>query len=313
MNVYELSRTFWNWAFENPDLVKPNHSAMFFFAIEHCNRLGWKEKFGFPTTMVMDAIGIKSYKTFITTLNELVEWGFLKMVEKSKNQYSANIIALAFFTEANAKALTKASKKHMLKQVQSTNQSICESTYQSIASIDIPINNNTNIPNNNILLEKESKQEEVEIEVYEEFFPEVTPIEDLVAKAKEVLKQQDEEKEKTVAQKKEKPEPPDIESFTEFAKEIYQNELKLDFSLYEFAIRAKYNSWHDAGWKDGHKKPIQAWKNKLRNVIPFLKPIYGKSNSNNANNGHSNNRTGGGKVDGTTQLLNGEIRYFEAT
>lgn len=305
MNVYELSRTFWNWAFENPDLVKPNHSAMFFFAIEHCNRLGWKEKFGFPTAMVMDAIGIKSYKTFITTLNELVEWGFLKMVEKSKNQYSANIIALVFFTEANAKALTKASQKHMLKQVKSTDQSICESTYQSIASIDIPINNNTYLPNNNILLEKESKQEEVEIEVSEEFFPEPTPIQELVKEAKEVLKQHTE--------KKGKPEPPDIETFTEFAKEIYQNELKLDFSLYEFAIRAKYNSWHDAGWKDGHKKPIQAWKNKLRNVIPFLKPIYGKSNSNNANNGSGYNRTGGNKIDGTTQLLNGEIRYLEAT
>lgn len=312
MNVYELSRTFWNWAFENPDLVKPNHSAMFFFAIEHCNRLGWKEKFGFPTTMVMDAIGIKSYKTFITTLNELVEWGFLKMVEKSKNQYSANIIALAFFTEANTKALTKASKKHMLKQVQSIDQSKCESTHQSIASIDIPINNNTDLPINNILLEKESKQEEVEIEVSEEFFPEVTPIEELVKEAKEVLKQHEKE-EKNVAQKKEKPEPPDIESFTEFARVIYRDELNLDFSQYEFAIRAKYNSWRDAGWKDGHKKPIQAWKNKLRNVIPFLKPIYGKSNSNHTNHGSGTNRASGGKVDGTTQLLSGEILYFEAT
>lgn len=295
MNIYELSRTFWNWAFENPDLVKPNHSAMFFFAIEHCNRLGWKEKFGFPTTMVMDAIGIKSYKTFITTLNELVEWGFLKMVEKSKNQYSANIIALVFFTEANTKALAKASKKQMLKQVQSTNQSIVESTHQSIASIDIPINNDTYLPNNNILLEKESKQVEQEIEIEEDG------------------KQEEIKKRKKVGQKKERPEPPDIESFVEFAREIYLNELKLDFSLYEFAIRAKYNSWNDAGWKDGHKNPIQAWKNKLRNVIPFLKPIYGQSNNFNTNKGSGTIRAGGSKVDGTTQLLNGEIRYFEAT
>ena len=67
---------------------------MYFFAIEHCNRLGWKAKFGFPTTMVMDAISIKSYNTFIKTLNDLVDYGFIKMVEKSKNQYSSNIIAL---------------------------------------------------------------------------------------------------------------------------------------------------------------------------------------------------------------------------
>lgn len=110
---------------------------MYFFAIEHCNRLGWKEKFGFPTSMVMDAISIKSYNTFIKTLNELVETGFITMVEKSKNQYSSNIIALSKNDKANNKALDKAMIKHSTKQV--------ESTVQSIDSIDIPIYNNTNL------------------------------------------------------------------------------------------------------------------------------------------------------------------------
>lgn len=165
---------------------------------------------------------------------------------------------------------------------------------------------------NDILLEKETKEEGFQKNDNTSFFdrfgedsPEVLTV---------MLKSEDKErKRKKATETKEEPEPPDIETFMEFAKELYQNELKLDFSQYEFAIRAKYNSWRDAGWKDGHKKPIQVWKNKLRNVIPFLKPIYGKSNSNNANNGPGNNRTGGSKVDGTTQLLNGEIRYFEAT
>ena len=140
MNSYELSRDFWDFAFENPEKIKPNHCAIYFFAIEHCNRLGWKEKFGFPTTMVMDAIGVKSYNTFLNGLNELVEFGFIKMVERSKNQYSANIIALSKFDKALDKALDKAFIKHDTKQSQST--------IQSIDSINKPITNkqNTIIP-----------------------------------------------------------------------------------------------------------------------------------------------------------------------
>lgn len=137
MNSYELSRDFWDFAFENPEKIKPNHCAIYFFAIEHCNRLGWKDKFGFPTTMVMDAVGIKSYNTFLNGLNELVEFGFIKMIEKSKNQYSANIIALSKFNKALDKALDKAFIKHDTKQ--------SESTHQSIDSINKQIYNNTNI------------------------------------------------------------------------------------------------------------------------------------------------------------------------
>lgn len=137
MDIYSLSRNFWDYSFENPDKIKPNHIAMYFFAIEHCNRLGWKEKFGFPTSMVMDAISIKSYNTYIKTLTELVDFGFLKMIEKSKNQYSSNIIAISNNDKANNKALDKALIKHSTKQD--------ESTVQSIDSIDIPIYKETNI------------------------------------------------------------------------------------------------------------------------------------------------------------------------
>ena len=42
LNVYDLSRNFWDFAFENPSKIKPTHCALYFFAIEHCNRLGWK-------------------------------------------------------------------------------------------------------------------------------------------------------------------------------------------------------------------------------------------------------------------------------
>src|SRR5690606_763062 len=123
-----LSRKFVDFSFENPSKVKPNHYALYFFAIEHCNRLGWKKEFGLPTTMTMEAIGIKSYNTYSKTFNDLVHFGFFNLIEKSTNQYSANIIALSNFNKALDKALDKAFIKHASKQ--------SESTHQSIDSID---------------------------------------------------------------------------------------------------------------------------------------------------------------------------------
>jgi hypothetical protein len=120
MNSYDLSRNFCNWAFDNPDKVKPIHYAIYFFAIEHCNRLGWKDKFGLPSQMVMEAIGVKNWRTYSAGLNELVEFGFVEMVEISKNQYSSNIIAIVKNTKASTKALDKALQKHSTKHSQST-------------------------------------------------------------------------------------------------------------------------------------------------------------------------------------------------
>ena len=120
LNSYELSRKWFNYSFDNPEKVKPIHSAIFFFAIEHCNRLGWKQKFGFPSQMVMEAVGVKNWRTYSKALNDLVDFGFIEMIEISKNQYSSNIIAIVKNTKAPTKALDKALQKHDTKQGQST-------------------------------------------------------------------------------------------------------------------------------------------------------------------------------------------------
>ena len=129
---YELSRQWFDFAFSNPELISPSHAAVYFCAAEHQNRLGGKYKFGFPTTMVMEAIGIKSYNTYIKVFNDLVKWGFFDLIEKSRNQYSANIIALSKNDKALNKALDKAFIKHASKQ--------SESTYQSNDSITKQVN-----------------------------------------------------------------------------------------------------------------------------------------------------------------------------
>jgi len=124
MNTYNLSRAWFNFCFDNPEKIKPNHTAVYFFAIENCNRLGWKEKFRLPSQMAMEAVGIKSYNTYSKTFNDLIDWGFFTLIERSKNQYSANIIALSYFDKADNKALDKALIKHATKQSESTVQSI---------------------------------------------------------------------------------------------------------------------------------------------------------------------------------------------
>ena len=149
LNSYQLSRTFFDWCFENPEKISPTHIAMYFFIIEHCNRLGWKDKFGLPTIMVKDAIGIRNFRTYTNTLNDLVEWGFIIMVEKSKNQYSSNIIAIVKNAKAHTKAHTiahtKALDKAMQKQLQKQSNSIVSIDKQEIEQETI---NNTNKTNN---------------------------------------------------------------------------------------------------------------------------------------------------------------------
>ena len=83
MNGYELSKKWFDFCFLNPEKVKPIHTALYFFAVEHCNRLGWKEKFGLPTEMAKEAIGVKSWHTYIAAFNEIAEWGFFRIVERS--------------------------------------------------------------------------------------------------------------------------------------------------------------------------------------------------------------------------------------
>jgi len=132
MNGYEFSRAWFDFSFNHPTKVKPVHTAIYFFAIERCNRLGWKEAFGFPTDLAMETLGVRNYKTYINALQELVDWGFITWIQKSRNQYTANVIALVKNTIAPIKALDEALDKAVFKQ--------CTKQDQSIASIDKQLN-----------------------------------------------------------------------------------------------------------------------------------------------------------------------------
>lgn len=159
INGYQLSRSWFDFCFENPEKISPNHSAIYFFAIEHCNRLGWKDKFGFPTQMTMEAIGIKKHQTYIKYFNDLVDWGFLKLVQRSSNQYSANIISLKSARPKTGKAMDKAFIDHAAKQIESNGQSNGQS--------DGPIDKQRT--NNQLNKEPDNKEPEVDIFIWPSF------------------------------------------------------------------------------------------------------------------------------------------------
>lgn len=59
---------------------------------------------------------------------------------------------------------------------------------------------------------------------------------------------------------------PTMEEFLDYAKtiDIYDDSL-------EFGVRTKYESWIDAGWKNGYGKSIINWQLQLKSSLPFLK------------------------------------------
>src|SRR5690606_14163761 len=155
MNGYDISRNFWNWAFENTELMSPNLAAIYFIGVEHCHRHGGEEKFGIQSQMTMDAVGISKYQTYSKYFNQLVDYGFIKVIQKSKNQYSANIILLPNASPKKGKALDKAFIKHGAKQTESIGQSM----YESDGSIVKQYNKGTNKQINNSDLFPVGKEE----------------------------------------------------------------------------------------------------------------------------------------------------------
>lgn len=124
---YTLSRQWHDFAFEHQGKVRPSHAALYFWLIELNNSLGWIEVFGVPTLHSMAAIGVSSYKTYKKAFDDLVAWGFVEVLEKSKNQSTTNLVTLKNAIVINTKALdaalvnnAKASPQQISKQVHST-------------------------------------------------------------------------------------------------------------------------------------------------------------------------------------------------
>lgn len=137
MNSYELTRRWFDFAFENTD-AKVQHTALFCWIIELNNRLGWKEQFGLPTISTMEGLSIGNKKTYLAALNELEKWGFIKIIKLSKNQFQANIIQICRSKKAPAlqPALDTALQRHC--------NGIATTIDTTIATTSVPIDKQRN-------------------------------------------------------------------------------------------------------------------------------------------------------------------------
>jgi len=64
MNGYELSRNWFDFAFENNSKVTANHGMLFFWLIEINNRLGWAKEFQITAKECMQGMGCHSHNTY---------------------------------------------------------------------------------------------------------------------------------------------------------------------------------------------------------------------------------------------------------
>ena len=142
MNGYNLIRDWYNFKFENPSKVKAIHSDFYCYLIDRWNRLGQKNEFGLPTSVTMESLGIGSYNTYKKTLNDLIDFGFIKVVSESKNQHQSKVIALSKNDKATDKALDEANNKAIYKATDTIIKQKNKETkelYRSFAHLSISI------------------------------------------------------------------------------------------------------------------------------------------------------------------------------
>lgn len=98
-NIHTLIKEFFEFVYNNPERIEPGHGSLYFWILERNNSLFWKPVFGLPTSQAMRMVGIKCPKYYRRIRSDLIEWGFIKVVNQSKNQYDAIQISVPYRSE----------------------------------------------------------------------------------------------------------------------------------------------------------------------------------------------------------------------
>lgn len=104
--------------------------------------------------------------------------------------------------------------------------------------------------------------------------PLISPLQGSKDMDKDMDMVKDKDKDMVKEEKKfKKNEIPTLTEFLDFCKSFIDLELKLNYSDYEFVLKAKYERWVEDGWKDGNGNSIKGWKSKIKNTFPHLTPV----------------------------------------
>lgn len=136
MTGYDLSKAWWDFVWDNEHRIKPNHTALFFFIVEINNRLGWKEQFGITAKECMSGMGISKWQTYKQTLADLIDFGFVQLVQESKNQYQCNIIAID--KKSIARVIAKAKQGQSQGRTTDNRKGDIHKTIKTVKTINIP-------------------------------------------------------------------------------------------------------------------------------------------------------------------------------
>lgn len=94
--MFEYFNSFYCWCDLNPEKVSPNITAVYFALLNRANKSGWKDKFAIILIDLQETTGINSRTTMLKTLSLLEEYGFVKTISSTQNQYKNRVICLPF-------------------------------------------------------------------------------------------------------------------------------------------------------------------------------------------------------------------------
>jgi hypothetical protein len=98
MDYLELIDCWHEWSKRCDKPITSNHHALMLFLIATSNQIG-SQKVGLPTEHAKTVLGIGKSRTFLKILDDLVEFGFIKMIQRSVNQHTSNQIWLKSASE----------------------------------------------------------------------------------------------------------------------------------------------------------------------------------------------------------------------
>lgn len=133
--IFDLIKRWHEFAFENTDKIKTIHGSLYFYIIYLNNRLDWTTKFQLPSDKAMHYVGVKDYRTYSIALSNLVEWGFIEIITKSTNNYTATTISILLKVAIviNPKAIPSHTPKTPLhKQTNKTNKTFTPPTKDEV-------------------------------------------------------------------------------------------------------------------------------------------------------------------------------------
>lgn len=265
---YKLHKEWFIFAQNNPEIATPARGVLYFYCIELCNRLRWPEKFSLPAFEAMRETGIKAYNTFRGAFEALIEIGAIQIIQRSRNQHTANVIALSNFDGAKKVALSKIDKanKAALLKIDKANQQktpsaiskIDKATGGALLKIDEAVNkatdkaNETYKYNNTIIPEYNSKQAGAPVPI-EDIEGENSPVPGLKPSGGIITPP---EPIKPVAGKfgENNSGVPSLQEVIAYAKQIGRDE-------------ATARDFHEVSsarnWKDSKGQPISSWRNLL--------------------------------------------------